>query len=118
MTPENLKDKICEILDNKKAIDINILKVDQLTIVADYFIICTGRSNTQVRTLAEELIDKLENEGINAIHNDGVKEGKWAVVDYGSIMVHIFNDETRIFYCLEKLWSDGSNIQLYRPSAN
>lgn len=116
MTPENLKDMICEILDNKKALDINILKVDKLTIVADYFIICTGRSNAQVRALAEEVLDKMEEQGENALRNDGIKDGKWAVLDYGSVMVHVFNDETRLFYCLEKLWSDGSNLQLYKPT--
>ncbi|MDD4840109.1 MAG: ribosome silencing factor [Clostridia bacterium] len=115
MTPEILKDKICKILDDKKALDINILSVGHMTVVADYFITCTGRSSTQVRTLAEEVIDKLEEEGINFLRNDGIKEGKWAVIDYGSIMVHIFNDENRIFYCLEKLWSDGTNIEVYKP---
>ena len=116
MTTEQLKERICKILDDKKAIDISIIRVDQMTIVADYFVICTGRSNLQVRTLAEEVEERLERENeIAPLRSDGVKDGKWAVLDYGGVIVHIFNDETRLFYCLEKLWTNGNgnNMEKY-----
>lgn len=115
MTNEILKDKICKILDDKKAVDISVLKVKEMTVIADYFIVCTGRSTTQVKTLSEEVVEKLELEDIKPLRTDGIKEGKWAVIDYGGIIVHIFNDETRFFYCLEKLWSNGSNVEVFKP---
>jgi len=113
---ENLKYQIAQVLDEKNAIDIKILKVGEMTIVADYFIICTGKSNQHVKALADNLIEKMEELGVTALRSDGIKDGKWAVVDYGSIMVHIFNDETRLFYCLEKLWTnkEGTNLETYK----
>lgn len=113
---ENLKYQIAQVLDEKNAIDIKILKVGEMTIVADYFIICTGKSNQHVKALADNLIEKMEELGVTALRSDGIRDGKWAVVDYGSIMVHIFNDETRLFYCLEKLWTnkEGTNLETYK----
>lgn len=113
MEPKQLKDLICKQLDENKAVDITVLNVAHLTVVADYFVICTGRSNKQVRALAENLEEKLEEADIKAIRSDGVKDGKWAILDYGSVIVHVFNDDTRMFYCLEKLWSDGENIEKF-----
>ncbi len=114
MQPIELKNEICKILDDNKAVDITVLNVEHLTVLSDYFVICTGRSNKQVRGLAENLQEKLEEIEITAIRSDGIKDGKWAVLDFGSVMVHIFNDESRMFYCLEKLWSDGNNIEKYQ----
>ncbi|MEG2450788.1 MAG: ribosome silencing factor, partial [Clostridia bacterium] len=68
----------------------------------------------QVRSIAENLEQKLSDMEIEVIRNDGFKDGKWAVLDYGSVIVHIFNDATRMFYCLEKLWSDGKNVEFYK----
>lgn len=114
MQPIELKNLICEILDENRAVDITVLKVEHLTVVSDYFVICTGKSNRQVRALAENLEEKLAEREISPLRSDGVRDGKWAVLDYGSVIVHIFNDDTRMFYCLEKLWSDGENIEIYK----
>ena len=92
---------------------LTVLNVAHLTVVADYFVICTARSNKQVKALAEYLEEKLGDEGVTVLRTDGVREGKWAVLDYGSVIVHIFNDDTRMFYCLEKLWTDGDNVSFY-----
>ena len=108
-----MRDIICKELDERQAVDITILDVEHLTVVTDYFIICTAKSTRQVKALAEFVEEKLKEEGISPIHSDGLTEGKWAVLDYGGVIVHIFNDETRMFYCLEKLWSDGKNMQKY-----
>lgn len=113
MQPKQLKDVICQQLDEHKAVDITVLDVEHLTVMTDYFVICTAKSNKQVRALAEMLEEKLSELGENVSHSDGVRDGKWAVLDYGGVIVHIFNDETRMFYCLEKLWSDGGNMQKY-----
>jgi iojap-like ribosome-associated protein len=110
MTPKELNTKIAETLYDKKATDITILNVEHLTVLADYFVIATARSTAQVKTLAEALEDKMAKDGIEPTRVDGLKEGRWVVFDYGTTIVHIFNDETRMLYCLEKLWSDGSNV--------
>ncbi len=114
MQPNELKDFVCQTLDENKAKDITILKVEHLTVMTDYFVICTALSNKQVRALAEILTEKLEEQGIAPTHTDGFRDGKWAVLDLGGVIVHIFNDETRMFYCLEKLWGDGQNVEKYK----
>lgn len=114
MTPLELNTKICEILDEKKADDITVLKVEHLTVLTDYFVIATARSTTQVKALAEALDDKLsKEEGLQPNRIDGIREGRWVVLDYGTTIVHVFNDETRMLYCLEKLWSDGTNVEKF-----
>lgn len=113
MTPEEIKDAVCRELDERKAVDITVLDVAHLTVIADYFVICTARSNKQVKALAEHVEEKLEELGAPVLRTDGVTEGKWAVLDFGSVIVHIFNDETRMFYCLEKLWESGDNRKIY-----
>ena len=113
MSPEEIKNAVCKELDERKAVDITVLNVASLTVIADYFVICTARSNKQVKALAEYLDEKMSDEGVKALRTDGVREGKWAVLDFGSVIVHIFNDDTRVFYCLEKLWADGENVSFY-----
>lgn len=113
MEAEKLKDLICKELDEKSASDITVLDVAHMTIMADYFVICTAKSNAHIRALAEYLEEKIEDAGEKIIRTDGIKEGKWAVLDVGSVIVHIFNDDTRMFYCLEKLWNDGGNLKKF-----
>lgn len=113
MTALELNNRICEILDEKKAEDITILAVTHLTIIADYFVIATARSTAQAKALAENVEDKLSKEGVEPSRIDGTREGRWVVMDYGSTIVHIFNDETRMLYCLDKLWADGTNLTKY-----
>lgn len=113
MNPEEIKNAICKELDERKAVDITVLNVAHLTVLADYFVICTARSNKQVKALAEYVEEKMEENGVPVLRSDGVREGKWAVLDFGSVIVHVFNDDTRVFYCLEKLWTDGENVEFY-----
>ena len=113
MNPEEIKNAICKELDERKAVDITVLNVAHLTVLADYFVICTARSNKQVKALAEYVEEKMEKNGVPVLRSDGVREGKWAVLDFGSVIVHVFNDDTRMFYCLEKLWTDGENVEFY-----
>ncbi len=103
-----LKDKIITILDDKIGGDIVALDISEQTSIADYFIVTTGKNTSHVRALVESLEEKLEAEGVFCIRKEGVREGRWAVVDYGSIIVHIFNNETRDFYALEKLWANNN----------
>ena len=96
-----------EILESKKAVDIKIMKIDRLTSLADYFIICNGTSTTQIKTLADEVEIKLKNENFQIFHREGYNSGNWILLDYGFMIVHIFHKEMREFYNLEKLWADG-----------
>ena len=116
LEPKEIALLAAKALDAKKGKDIKVLEIDKITTLADYFVICTAKSNKQVKALAEMLEEKLEEQGEKPNHEDGLRDGKWAVLDYGSVIVHIFNDETRMFYCLEKLWTDGKNVEKYVPN--
>ncbi len=97
---------LCEALDNKKAFDILALNVADKTIIADWFIIASGRSTTQVKALCDELEEKAAERGLIAQRKEGYQEGRWIVVDFGTILVHIFHPEEREYYKLERLWAD------------
>ena len=101
--------KIVKALDDKKGNDIQIIKIEELTIVADYFIICTANSNTHVRALADEVEYQLEEAGIKADHIEGRATG-WVLLEYKGVVVHIFLEESRNYYNLERLWEDASKI--------
>ena len=105
---------ICNILSSKKAGNIVYIDVAEKTSLCDYFIVCSGRSTTQGTALAENLEETLEKEhGEIPRRKEGVREGRWAVVDYADVIVHIFSDEERDFYNLERLWENGKNIVRY-----
>ena len=96
---------LCEVLDNKKALDILAVNVADKTIIADWFVIASGRSTTQVKALCDELEEKAER-GLIARRKEGYQEGRWIVVDFGTILVHLFHPEEREYYNLERLWVD------------
>ena len=109
---EILKEGI-KALDSKKADDIRILKVRDLTILANYFVIVSGSSSTQVKALADEVDFRLASEDHLEPHNrEGYQSGNWIVLDYIDVIVHIFHTETREFYDLERLWADGEVINI------
>ncbi|MGN1410025.1 MAG: ribosome silencing factor [Eubacteriales bacterium] len=104
--PEKLAEFIVSILDSKKAKNIKMLHVEKQTVIADYFVICTGNSRTQIRALADELEFKLAPYGIAPNHTEGADSGIWLLQDYSSVIVHIFTPDGRDFYNLEKLYQD------------
>lgn len=104
MESKKLAKKISEILENHKGEDVVVLDVIGKSDIADYFVIATGRSTTHTRSLIEKVEEETEKDGISPIREEGAREGRWAVLDYGDVIVHIFNDETRFLYHLEKLW--------------
>ena len=114
MTSKEKTDLICKILSDKKANNIVFLDVEKKTSLCDYFIIAGGRSKTQVQSLAENLEEKLKKEyDIIPQRVEGVQGGRWAVLDYADVIVHLFGDEERDFYRLERLWEDGVNLKRY-----
>ncbi|NMB98018.1 MAG: ribosome silencing factor [Clostridiaceae bacterium] len=108
MNSAEFSDKISQILLDKKARDVDIVRVENLTILADFFILCTGTSTTHIRTLADEIIKSLREEGIECHHVEGYESSKWVLLDYGSVVIHIFHEEERKYYNLERLWSEGA----------
>lgn len=106
---KELIEKIATILYNKKANNIVALDVTELTVITECMIIASGRSTMQVKALGEEVEDRLTEMGIEPIRKEGYQDGKWIILDYGAILVHIFNREDREFYRLDKLWETEDN---------
>ena len=98
-------------LDDKKALELNAIRISDLTVLAEYFLIATATSSTHVHSLADEVEAKLEEAGQKPHHIEGRSTG-WNVLDYGSVIVHIFTREQREFYALDKMWADGDIIEL------
>ena len=95
---------------NKKVMGLVVLNVQELTSIADYFIICSGRSNRQVRAVAESIQIDLKKKGIKPLSVEGKKEGHWVVMDYGHVIIHIFYEPVRTLYDLESLWIEAKRI--------
>ena len=112
MNPKDLALEIVKILNEKNAADIKLLHVSDHTIIADYFVLCTGMSNTQVKSYADEIEYKLGLKGIEPHHIEGFGEGMWVVIDYSSVIVHAFHKESREFYSLDKVWADAEEIDI------
>ena len=104
---------ICKILADKLATDIKVVEIGAISDLADYFIICSGRSMPQVKALFEHLEEQLEKQGKFALRKEGYTEGRWIAVDYGDVIVHIFHKDTREIYALDTLWNNGSNVTTY-----
>ena len=109
---DSLVKEIVKVLDEKKAIDITAIKTEEVTIVSDYFVIASGTSNTHVKSLADDVeYDIKQRLGVDPQHIEGRATG-WILLDYGSVIVHIFGHEDREYYNLERLWADASILDL------
>lgn len=109
----DLVQMIADAALDENAIDLLILDVSELTVIADYFVICNGRSSVQIQSIAANVEKVLkEKEGILPLRRDGVQQGKWVILDYGSVILHVFAQEERDYYKLEKLWGDAKGIQV------
>ena len=104
---------VCEILYNKKASDIVAIHVADKTIIADWFIICSGRATQQVKAIADELDHKAQELGLTLRRSEGYGEGKWIVLDYADILVHVFFPEERKYYNMERLWDESDSAIRY-----
>lgn len=111
MESQNIVKIASNALNNKKAKELKALKIDDLTTLADYFVIATATSSTHVRALADEVEEKLEEQGVSVHHIEGRSTG-WIVLDYMSVIVHIFTPDQREFYNLDNMWNDATKIDL------
>lgn len=115
LKPKDLALKIAQVLYKKGGNNITILEVDHLTSITDYFVIASGRSVQSVRALAEDLEERLLEDGIEPRRHEGMNESRWIVQDYASVIVHIFHPDEREYYNIERLWMDGSNQLTFTP---
>ena len=115
---ENLNDsktlaiRIAKILDQKKAQQLRVLKVEDLTVLTDYFVIASGSSTTQVASLADEVQLQLSQQGVEPYHTEGFDSKNWILLDYSGVLVHIFVPNTRTYYDLEHLWADAETVDV------
>ena len=108
--PDQSADRFVKAVMGKKALFPVVLNVRDLSSVADTFIICSGRSNRQVRAIAEHVLEEMKKQGIKPLSFEGLEEGHWVLMDYGDVIIHIFYEPVRSFYDLEGLWADAKRI--------
>ena len=116
MNSKQLANKIAGLIFNKKGFDVKILDISQLTTMTDYFVICSGDSDTQVKAISDEVDKKLRDEGIKCWHTEGYKSLSWVLLDYVDVVVHVFKKDAREYYNLEKLWGDANIIDVEDPA--
>ncbi|MBQ9974177.1 MAG: ribosome silencing factor [Oscillospiraceae bacterium] len=103
---------LAKALDSKKGIDIKVLHTEQLTTLADYFVICSAGSSTQIKALSEACEKVMDEAGEPAHHIEGHRGGTWVLLDFSNVIVHVFTDEARKFYDLERLWGDAQQVDI------
>ena len=110
LTPKEIAYEVTKALDAKKGQNIRLLKIDRVSSLADYFLICTGTSNTHVKTLCDAVEAAVDELHEPLLHREGHRGGTWVLLDFGCVVVHVFTNETREFYDLERLWNDATQI--------
>ena len=110
LSPEQITNVAAKALEDKKAQNIKILKTAEQTVLADYFVICNGTSSTHIKALVDAVDKALSEAGEPPIRREGLRSDIWVLMDFGSVIVHIFTDEARKFYDLERLWSDAEAV--------
>ncbi len=110
LSPEEITAIAYHALDDKKAKDVKILKTAEHTVLADYFVICNGSSPAHIKALVDEVDRQLSEAGEPPLRREGLRSDIWVLMDFGSVIVHIFTDEARKFYDLERLWSDAEAV--------
>ncbi len=111
MTSQELAKKAYEYIDEKKGIDIKIIDISKISVLADYFIIAGGSNMKQIQSIADNIEEKLGKQGIEPKSIEGYQRSNWILMDYRDVIIHIFNQEDRLFYDLERIWMDGNTIE-------
>ena len=112
LNPKEIAYAVTKALDGKKGMDIKLLRIDRVSSLADYFLICTGTSNTHVKTLCDYAEYAMDQLGEPLLGREGHRGNSWELLDYGSVVIHVFTDEARKFYDLERLWADAEQVDL------
>lgn len=112
MSGKEIAELAVRALDSKKGKAIKALETGELTTLAEYFVLCTGTSNTQIKALADAVEEALSNAGEEPHHIEGHRDGTWVLMDYSVVVVHIFTEEAREFYDLERLWKDAKDVDI------
>ena len=112
LTAKEVAYQVTKALDDKKGMDIKLLRISEVSTLADYFLICTGTSSTHVKTLCDYAEYTLEQLGEPMLGREGHRGNSWELLDFGSIVVHVFTEEAREFYALERLWADAEQVDL------
>lgn len=112
LTPKEMTAIAVQALDGKKGMDIRVLYTREQTTLADYFVLCTGASSTQVKALADAVEEAMSRAGEEPHHVEGHRGGEWTLLDYSAVVVHVFTEQARQFYALERLWSDAQPVEL------
>ena len=112
LTAKEVAIHVTKALDEKKGKDIKMIRISDVSSLADYFVICTGTANTHVKTLCDFAEYTMEQLGEPMLGREGHRGNSWELLDYGSVVVHVFTEEARTFYNLERLWADGENVDL------
>ena len=112
LTVKEVAIHVTKALDEKKGMNIKLLRIDHISTLAEYFIICTGTSNTHVKTLCDYAEYAMEQVGEPMLGREGHRGNSWELLDYGAVVVHVFTDEARQFYNLERLWADAEQVDL------
>ena len=112
LPPKEIAYEVTKALDSKKGMDIKLLKIDRVSSLADYFLICTGTSNTHVKTLCDYAEYTLENLGATILGPEGHRGNAWELLHYGTNVIHVFTEEARKFYDLERLWADAETVDI------
>ena len=110
MTSKEIAKTVVEALEDKKASDIRIIDISNISVMADYFIITSGQNRNQVQAIADNVEEKLQDVEIRPRQIEGYQTANWILMDFHDIIVHVFNEEDRMFYNLEKIWLDGKMI--------
>ena len=110
LTAEQIAAIAAKALEDKKARDIKVLRTTEQTVLADYFVICNGTSSTHIKALVDEVDKQLSEAGEPPVRREGLRSDIWVLMDFGSVIVHVFTDEARKFYNLERLWSDSQVV--------
>lgn len=112
LTTAHLAQLAARLMDNKKARQVRILDIRKISPVTDYFVLCSGGSTNQVRAIADHVADTLGDLGIPLHHAEGYDNGRWVLLDYGDVVVHVFHAEDREFYDLDRLWGDAPEVEM------
>lgn len=104
--------EIAKALDSKKGLNIKVIEISDVSSLADYMVIANGTSSTQVKAMADEVEYRLDNMGYSVSHIEGHRSNSWILLDYVDIIVHVFSEEAREYYDLERLWQDGKGLDI------